>query len=89
MPLRRYWFEFDFAVGTTIPPGTRIGCGVTAFDRADAEQLLRERVFGTTPLPAVQRVIEDVDISGLDKGHVLPNMGAPINRGVWFPVGYQ
>jgi hypothetical protein len=30
-------------------------------------------------------VTEDVDIQTLDQGHVLPNMGVPSERGVWFP----
>jgi hypothetical protein len=33
----------------------------------------------------VEHVVEDVDVSQLDAGHVLPNMGDPTLRGVWFP----
>jgi len=28
---------------------------------------------------------EDVDVRALDGGHVLPNMGDPSVRGVWYP----
>jgi hypothetical protein len=28
-------------------------------------------------------------VSTLDKGHVLPNMAAPNERGIWYPLGFQ
>jgi hypothetical protein len=79
--LRRFWFRFD---GPSLPPGVGHGCGVTAFDRDDAEQLLRDTVFGGEPLPD-GHVTEDVDVSALDPHHVAPNMGDATLRGVWFP----
>jgi hypothetical protein len=85
--LRRFWFEFQFPEGEG-PFGTRAGCGVTAYDLEDARRLLRERVFHGE-LPPTQRVVEDVDVSTLDLGHVLPNMYAPTQRGIWFPMGYD
>ena len=39
-------------------------------------------------LPTIAVLIEDVDVSTLDAGHVLPNMSPPVRRGVWFPLGY-
>jgi hypothetical protein len=86
MTLRRYWFEF--AVNRALPPGVRLGCGVTAYGLDDATQLLRERVCGGETPPIVV-VVEDVDVSRLDSGHVLPNMHPPTHRGVWFPMGYS
>jgi hypothetical protein len=62
-----------------------MGCGVTAVDRADAERLLTTGPFEGSKLPAVTRLVEDVDVSDLDAGHVLPNVGDPTLRGVWFP----
>jgi hypothetical protein len=85
--LRRYWFEFDADAGE-LPPGPGYGCGVTAHDRADAERLLRQVVFNEAAVPPTRKVVEDVDVSALDAGHVLPNMDAPTSRGVWFPRGY-
>lgn len=87
MVLRRYWIEFE----PNSDPGGRVraGCGVTAFDREDAFRLLRERVFAGEELPPIRRVIENVEISALDPGHVRPNMGTPLRRGVWFPLGYD
>ena len=81
MQLRRFWFEFR---GADIPLGYTMGCGVTAFDEDDAADLIRGRIGR---LPEVARVIADVDASTLDEGHVLPNMDAPVWRGVWFPMG--
>ena len=80
MPLRRYWMEF--AAGEA-PLGMAWGCGVTAFDVDDALQLVATAAGGKIPSPV--RLVEDVDVSTLDAGHVLPNMLPPVWRGVWFP----
>jgi len=58
---------------------------VTAESRAAAEALLRTELFGGAALPAPSDVLEDVDVRDLDQGHVVPNMGDPSTRGVWFP----
>jgi hypothetical protein len=63
-----------------------IGCGITAYDLADALQLVAEGVFGGGSLPELASVVEDVDVSSLDPNHVLPNMRSPLQRGVWFPM---
>lgn len=70
------------------PIGVLIGCGVTAHNYEDAIMLLRQRVFTHDPLPTITRVVADVDISTLDADHVLPNMGIPSERGIWYPIGY-
>lgn len=86
MVLVRFWFEFD--VNNPLPAGVRMGCGVTASSIDDATSLLADRVFKGASVPKITRVVQDVDISSLDAGHVLPNMGLPVRRGVWFPLGY-
>jgi hypothetical protein len=58
------------------------GCGVTAYDRDDALRILQHDLFGREPIPKIVSVIEDVDISSLDRGHVIPNMEVPIWRGI-------
>jgi hypothetical protein len=83
--LRRYWFRFRLAADAAPAPGVRLGCGVTAYNYEDALHLLLQVVFTNDVLPPIQEVIEDVDVSTLDANHVLPNMGVPIWRGVWFP----
>lgn len=86
--LRRYWLWFPGSAHQ-LPAGLAYGCGVTAYDYDDVLTLLREHVFaGTTP-PDPAEVVEDVDVSKLDPGHVLPNMEDPATRGVWFPRGYR
>jgi hypothetical protein len=89
MTFRRFWFEFDLRLDDPYPPGVLAGCGVTAYDLEDAISLLKQRVFTSGDLPGIRSIVEDVDVSTLDAGHVLPNMGAPVWRGVWFPLGYQ
>jgi hypothetical protein len=79
--LTPFWFEFEAEPFF----GARLGCGVTAFSRADAEGLIR--AAAGRELPPIRRVVEDVDVSTLDRGHVLPNMGDVSVRGVWFPLG--
>jgi len=80
--LHRYWFRFSIG---NAPSVLNIGCGITAYDMEDAESLLHERVFSVFGSRDVLEVIPDVDINTLDQGHVIPNMAAPSNRGVWFP----
>jgi hypothetical protein len=83
MPLIRYWFYFD---RSQWPTPVNLGCGVTAYDLADARKLILESVFFGKE--SVQEIgyLEDVDISTLDEKHVRPNMGSPASRGVWFPI---
>lgn len=84
--LKRYWFKFD-----DLPPYNtlRLGCGVTAYNYDDALALLTQSVFKDTTVPPIKSVVENVDISTLDRGHVIPNMEAPVWRGVWFSRGYR
>jgi hypothetical protein len=85
--LTRYWFEFDFAEEERHPV-LQLGVGVTAFDYEDAVSLVRDRVFDGAELLRIQQVTENVDVSTLDPGHVLPNMAPPDSRGIWFPMGF-
>lgn len=91
MELHRYWFEFAIAPGELgqFPSysGLGWGCGVTAHNYDDAIAILRDRIFKSDPVPEIAQVVEDVDLSELDEGHVRPNMTAPTERGVWFPAG--
>jgi hypothetical protein len=80
--LTRYWVTFS---KSPAPSPLNIGCGVTAFGFEDALQLMKER-FGPDSLKLVVRYVEDIDVSTLDPGHVLPNMGVASNRGIWFPL---
>jgi hypothetical protein len=66
----------------------RLGCGVTAYDYADALELVRQRVFSNAAMPPVVEIIENVELTCQEPCYVLPNMGLPFRRGVWFPEGY-
>ena len=70
--LRRFWFSR--------PVG--LGYGVTAFTVEDAERLLAR----TGLLREWIEVDADVDVSALDVGHVLPNIGGVTFGGVWYPA---
>jgi len=83
--LRRFWFEFE---QIPRPTAVNLGCGVTAYSREDALALVRERVFGANG-PALVRVIDDVTPDQLETNHVLPNLGNVVQRGIWFPQGYD
>lgn len=83
--LHRFWFTFKY------PPQfspLSLGCGVTAYDHADALEILKSKVFAEKPMLMIELVTEDIDIQTLDKYHVIPNIGLVTNRGVWFPLGY-
>lgn len=84
--LRRFWIRFD---RLPRPTALNLGCGVTAYDRDDALTLLRERVFGGKAFPSGVHVTEDVELSSLEQNHVLPNVGIPDARGIWFPQGFD
>jgi hypothetical protein len=86
--LRRFWFEFAVDNPEDLPPGIRLGCGVTARSIEEGTSLIQERVFGGARVPPVTKIIVDVDISTLDGAHVRPNMGNPLLPGIWFPLGY-
>ena len=86
--LQTFWFEFE-GDAFTLPPGVSIGCGVTAFDYADALRILNTRVFNNKKRPPFKKVIEGVKVSDLDINHVIPNMKSLIYYGVWFPFGYE
>ena len=86
--LHRYWFSFDGTGEAALRGSLKLGCGVTAYNRDDALEILRRQVFDSGPIPKVTHMIEDVDVSTLDHGHVLPNMEVVVLRGVWFPRGY-
>ena len=75
--LRRFWF----------PLSQGLGIGVTAASEDEARALAEEtRQNHFSREATILGVIPDVDISTLDAGHVLPNIGPPAVRGVWYPA---
>ena len=43
--LTRYWIEFKSDGNNKIPTGFGYGCGVTAYDYADALKIIKTKVF--------------------------------------------
>jgi hypothetical protein len=78
--LRRFWFEF-----VSTDPRLRLGVGATGVDEADCIGMIQSRLLEGEPMPTPSRVLPDVDVSTLDAGHVLPNMGLVVDRGIWYP----
>lgn len=62
---------------------------MTARDKTDAEKIVIRRILKNYPNAKISRIEEDIDISSLDEGHVIPNMNPHIWRGIWFPKGYE
>jgi hypothetical protein len=73
--LHRYWFKTK----------DDLGFGVTAYSTDDAKSLVTDaaRLIGLSY--EVVEIVEDVDVRELEQDHVVPNMGPPNFRGVWFP----
>ena len=83
--LQKYWFKFK---KLNKPTPLNLGCGVTACDRDDAIYLIRTHIFSKIEMAVIVEVDEDVQVSDLEKYHVLPNIGNIDVRGIWFPQGY-
>lgn len=71
--LHRFWFKTS----------NHYGIGVTAYSREDALELIKNAEYLRDE--NIESVVDDVDIRTLDQGQVIPNMGPPNFRGVWFP----
>jgi hypothetical protein len=81
--LRRFWFSFQKA---TQPNALNMGCGITAYDEADARKMLTMVVFPMFGEQPIDQIIEGIDVQTLEANHVLPNIGNPAVRGVWYPA---
>jgi hypothetical protein len=81
--LQPYWIKLRL-----IPEPTplNLGVGVTANSELDARSLLSESIGKDHDILEI-RVIEDMAM--LDQKHVAPNIGNPLLRGIWFPLGYS
>ncbi|WP_332752607.1 hypothetical protein [Sphingomonas sp. RB1R13] len=71
-----YWIKGDDSPGV----------GITARDKDDALSLF-EAAFGDER--KASEVTRIHDVSELDQGHVVPNMGNWLKRGVWYPLGHE
>ena len=81
--LKRFWFHF---VKSNTPNILNIGCGITACNLHDAQNLLAEFIYPVYGIRDISNIIENVDIGILEEDHVRNNMGSPVVRGIWFPL---
>ena len=79
--LHYYWISWEHPQTALF----RLGCGVTAYDAADAIRLLEASLFKQVPLPA-HTIREIAGLQELEQDHVLPNIGNIVARGVWYPA---
>ncbi len=82
----RYWIEFDFTIYDRHTIYIQHGYGVTAENTNEALRLIKEQLFENEELPPVKKIIENVDIRTLDAGHVQPNIGICVFKGIWYPA---
>jgi len=74
--LTRYWF----------PATQGLGIGVTAYSLPHATEMA---LSALSSLPSGARLgepVANVDVSSLDQGHVVPNMGPCNFEGIWYPA---
>lgn len=76
MTMRPYWIAVE----------GRLGVGVTAQDEREA-LILAAPALTLYGSPEVQSVKAVLSIDELDQGHVVPNMGMWLRRGIWYPRG--
>jgi hypothetical protein len=58
--------------------------GVTAQSEADAHELILAQI-GPCEIETIEPI---ADMNTLDAGHVLPNIGNHLRRGIWYPLGF-
>jgi len=73
--LHRHWFRTK----------QHLRFGVTAYSIEDAKSLVHDAARRIGSSCEVIEIVEDIDVRELDQNHVVPNMGLPNFRGVWFP----
>lgn len=76
--LTKYWIELD----TTDNSWKMIG--VTAFTEEDALNLIKKYISNDKNWKIVN-IKKDISISELDHNHIIPNIGIPEVRGIWYP----
>jgi hypothetical protein len=74
--LTRYWF----------PATLGLGIGVTAYSLPQAKEMAMSALSSLPTGAQLGEPVADVDVSALDQGHVVPNMGPCNFEGVWYPA---
>ena len=79
--LRPYWVQL---ARRPEPTPLNIGIGVTAASEEESRAMVLQAVEDAD----IVSVSPVLDATELDQGHVVPNMGNLLVRGIWFPLGY-
>jgi hypothetical protein len=82
-----YWIDFERDPNEVLPMGLGLGCGVTAWTSEDALAVFQDRVvpYLGEPAPTIKSMRQIQSLDELEENHVLPNIGNPVFRGVWYP----
>jgi hypothetical protein len=64
----------------------KFGIGITARSEADALAMFATAFGSDSDIRSIE-IVENID--ALDQGHVVPNMGNWLRRGIWFPLGFD
>jgi hypothetical protein len=81
--LRPYWIKtFGPHHGLVSP----IGVGITAQSVEDAVSLFHAAFGNEHEIQSIEAIM---DMRQIDQGHVAPNMGNALVRGVWYPRGFD
>jgi hypothetical protein len=59
--------------------------GVTAWSLADGLRIIQSWGYDLPDDPGLLAIKEDVKVADLDQGHIVPNMGPIVVRGLWYP----
>ena len=79
--LTAYWIEFGPTLSSQF--------GVTAYSFDDAISILKQKAYSKEAMPPVKTFIENIKFKDLDQNHIVPNMGAISERGIWYPGPLQ
>jgi hypothetical protein len=87
LKLKWFWIEFERDPNEVLPLGLGFGCGVTAWTSEDAFAVFQDRVVAylREVSPTIKSMREIKSLDELEQNHVLPNIGNPVVRGVWYP----
>lgn len=83
--MKVFWIEFEKVEGKELPIGTGWGCGVTAYDKEDAINLMKKLIFKDWKDIPILSSKENITLDDLEQNHVAPNIGNIMIRGIWFP----
>jgi len=77
-----YWIT---AERKAVPSFLNLGVGITAASEDEARAIFLAAFRGEW----IVSIRQIATVDELDQGHVVPNMGNMLARGIWFPQGWE